>query len=345
MTKDASQTKPAVIVTGGAGYIGAFACRALAAAGYLPVAYDNLSVGEPGAVRWGPLEVGDIRDEGRIAEVFATHRPTGAMHFAALALVGESVREPERYRSVNVDGTITVARAAIAARVRAFVLSSTCAVYGSPERLPISEDMPRRPINPYGATKAAAEDAVFAIGGGAMGSMALRYFNAAGAEDGLGEARAVETHLIPLAIDAALGRRPPLDLYGEDYPTPDGTAVRDYIHVEDLAEAHLRSLRHLLDGGSSAALNLGTGRGASVRQVIDAVSLTGGRPTPWRAAPRRPGDPAELVADPTLASHMLGAGLAARSDLKRIVADAWAWRSAWKGPSAAPTSSAPAGAP
>jgi UDP-glucose-4-epimerase GalE len=334
-----------VLVTGGAGYIGAVACRALAGAGYLPVAYDDLSVGEPGAVRWGPLELGDIRDAARLAEVFARHRPVGAMHFAALALVGESVREPERYRSVNVDGTVAVARAAREAGVRAFVLSSTCAVYGSPERLPISEDTPRRPINPYGATKAEAEDAVFGVcGDGGMGAVALRYFNAAGAGDGLGEARAVETHLIPLAIDAALGRRPPLDLYGEDYPTPDGTAVRDYIHVEDLAEAHLRALRRLLDGGANATLNLGTGRGASVRQVIDAVSRAGGRPVPWRAAPRRPGDPAELVADPSLAARELGPGLAARSDLGRIVADAWVWRSAWAGPSNAPTSPVARGA-
>jgi UDP-glucose-4-epimerase GalE len=330
--------RPAVLVTGGAGYIGAVACRALAEAGFLPVAYDDLSVGEPGAVRWGPLEIGDIRDEGGLAEVCGRHRPVGVMHFAALALVGESMREPERYRSVNLDGTAAVARAALAAGVRAFVLSSTCAVYGTPDRLPISEDTPRRPINPYGASKAAAEDATFAIAGGAMGCVALRYFNAAGAGDGLGEARAVETHLVPLTIDAALGRRPALEVYGDDYPTPDGTAVRDYIHVEDLAEAHVRSLRRLLDGGANATLNLGTGVGASVRQVIEAVERAGGRPVPHRTAPRRPGDPAELVADPSLAARTLGPGLGARSDLGRIVADAWTWRRSWTGPATpAPT--------
>lgn len=317
---------PRVLVTGGAGYIGAFACRALRAAGFAPVAYDDLSTGRREAARWGPLEIGDIRDQARLDEVVDRHRPEAVMHFAALALVGESVREPARYAAVNRDGTAAVVAAARRCGARSFILSSTCAVYGAPEVSPIREDAPRAPINPYGATKAEAEDIVAAAAGaGAFTRMALRYFNAAGAGDGLGEDRPVETHLVPLAVDAALGRGPGLSVFGRDFPTPDGTAVRDYIHVADLADAHVAALLRLRGGHPGATLNLGTGTGASVAEVIAAIDAHAGRPTPRRDAARRPGDPAHLVADPARARAEIGL-VTPRSTLTRIIADTWAWR-------------------
>jgi UDP-arabinose 4-epimerase len=229
-----------VIVTGGAGYVGSHTCKALAARGYLPVTYDNLSIGNRWAVRWGPLERGDILDAGRLHDVFKRHRPAGVLHFAALALVGESMEVPGLYYRTNVTGAQTVLDACRIHDVPAFVFSSTCAVYGVPSALPIAEETPPHPIHPYGASKLMVErildDYEKAYG---LRFMALRYFNAAGADpDGeIGETRDVETHLIPLALDALLGRRPPLRIFGEDYPTPDGTAIRDYIHVSDLADA------------------------------------------------------------------------------------------------------------
>jgi UDP-glucose-4-epimerase GalE len=320
----------AVIVTGGAGYIGSHACKALAEAGFTPVVYDNLSIGNRWAVRWGPLEVGDIADAERVHEAFKRHRPVALMHFAALALVGESVREPGLYYRANVGGALTLIDACRIHDVRAFVFSSTCAVYGAPERLPIVEETPKNPINPYGASKLMVEriladyDAAYGLR-----HAALRYFNAAGADPSgqIGERRDVETHLVPLVLDAVLGRRPALSILGDDYPTRDGTAVRDYIHVSDLAEAHVRALRHLLDGGASVTLNLGTGRGYTVREVIDAAARVAGRPVPHVIAPRRPGDPPELVADPSKARALLGDDLTQRSSLESIVASAWAWQS------------------
>jgi UDP-glucose-4-epimerase GalE len=317
-----------ILVTGGAGYIGSHACKALAAAGYNPVTYDNFSTGNRWAVRWGPLEIGDILDVTRLHEVFAAHRPVGVMHFAALALVGESMAAPSLYYRSNVTGAVTLLDACRLHGVEAFVFSSTCAVYGTPERMPIAEDTPKAPINPYGASKLMVErvldDYAMAYG---LRHVALRYFNAAGAdpEGEIGEERAVETHLIPLALDAALGRRPPLRVFGEDYPTPDGTAVRDYIHVSDLAEAHVRALGLLLEGAPSSKLNLGTGAGYSVRQVLDAAASIAGRPVPHETAPRRPGDPPALVADPRAAFALLGQDLTARSGLERIIETAWAW--------------------
>lgn len=320
----------AVLVAGGAGYIGSHACKALARAGYTPICYDNLSTGNRWAVRWGPFEPGDIRDAGRLHEVIATHRPVGAMHFAALALVGESMRAPGLYYQVNVGGLVTMLDACRIHGVEAVVFSSTCAIYGAPPALPIDESAPRAPINPYGASKLAAERVLadFETAHG-MRHMALRYFNAAGADpDGeIGERRDVETHLIPLAIDAAIGRRPPIKVMGVDYPTPDGTAIRDYIHVADLAEAHVRALDHLRAGGESRALNLGVGRGYSVREVLDAVGRAAGAPTPQTDAPRRAGDPPELVADPSAARALLGEDLTQRSSLETIVASAWRWQS------------------
>jgi UDP-arabinose 4-epimerase len=317
-----------VLVTGGAGYIGSHACKALAAAGYRPVTYDNLSIGNRWAVRWGPLERGDILDAARLHEVIKLYRPVGVLHFAALALVGESMRAPGLYYRTNVTGAVNLIDACRIHDVPAFVFSSTCAVYGTPERMPIGEDAAPRPINPYGASKLMVErvldDYDMAYG---LRHVALRYFNAAGADpDGeLGEARDVETHLVPLALDAVLGRRPPLEIFGDDYPTPDGTAIRDYIHVSDLAEAHVRALELLLAGGPSRKLNLGTGQGYSVRQVLAAAAAAAGKPVPHAVAPRRPGDPPELVADPRAAFAELGQDLTGRSGLARIVETAWAW--------------------
>jgi UDP-arabinose 4-epimerase len=317
-----------VLVTGGAGYIGSHTCKALAAAGYVPVTYDNLSEGNRWAVQWGPFERGDVLDAGRLHEVFKAHRPAGVLHFAALALVGESVREPSVYYRTNVAGTINLLDACRIHEVPAFVFSSTCAVYGMPDRTPIGEDTPTLPINPYGASKLMIErildDYDRAYG---LRHAALRYFNAAGADpDGdLGEARDVETHLIPLALDAILGRQPPLEIFGDDYPTRDGTAVRDYIHVSDLAEAHVRALGLLLEGGPSRRLNLGTGHGYSVRQVLDAARTVSGRAVPHKVGLRRAGDAPELVADARAAHALFGAGLTARSDLATMVETAWAW--------------------
>jgi UDP-glucose-4-epimerase GalE len=317
-----------VLVTGGAGYIGSHAAKALAAAGFRPVVYDDLSTGNAWAVRWGPLERGDILDSDRLDAVFEAYRPVGVLHFAALALVGESMLAPGRYYRVNVAGTINLLDACRRHGTPAFVLSSTCAVYGRPARMPIVESMPTRPINPYGASKLMVER-ILEDHGAAYGlrHVALRYFNAAGADPAgeLGEARQVETHLIPLALDAVLGRRPPVKIHGVDYPTPDGTAIRDYIHVSDLAEAHVRALTLLLAGSPSRKVNLGAGRGHSVREVLAAAAAVTGRPVPHEIAARRPGDPPELVADPREALAFLGEGLLARSSLREIVESAWAW--------------------
>ena len=324
----------AVLVTGGAGYIGSHTCKALAAAGYLPVTYDNLSIGNRHAVRWGPLERGDILDAARVHEVMRAYRPVGVLHFAALALVGESMAAPGLYYRTNVSGAVTLLDACRIHDVEAFVFSSTCATYGVPDRLPITEDTTLRPINPYGASKAMVERILddYAMAHGVR-HVTLRYFNAAGAdpEGEIGEERDVETHLVPLALDAILGRRPPLVVLGDDYPTPDGTAIRDYIHVSDLAEAHVRALGLLLDGSPSRKLNLGTGRGHSVREVLEVAEAVAGRPVPHRIGPRRSGDPPELVADPAVARALLGQDLTCRSDLRTIVETAWGWHLA--GPS------------
>jgi UDP-arabinose 4-epimerase len=317
-----------VIVTGGAGYIGSHTCKALAARGYLPVTYDNLSIGNRWAVRWGPLERGDILDPNRLHDVFKNHRPVGVLHFAALALVGESMQAPGLYYRTNVAGAQNVMDCCRLHDVPALVFSSTCAVYGMPGQVPIDEQTPTAPISPYGASKLMVErildDYDMAHG---LRHMALRYFNAAGADpDGeIGEARDIETHLVPLALDALLGRCPPLRILGDDYPTPDGTAIRDYIHVSDLADAHVRALDLLLAGEPSRKINLGTGRGHSVREVLDAAAEVAGRTVPHEIAPRRPGDPAELVADARVARALLGDDLTQRSTLARIMETAWAW--------------------
>ncbi|MBI3506464.1 MAG: UDP-glucose 4-epimerase GalE [Proteobacteria bacterium] len=317
--------KPAVLVTGGAGYIGSHACKALAKAGYLPVAYDNLCLGHAHAVKWGPLEVGDIADRVRLDDVLGRHRPVAAMHFAAFAAVGESVADPALYYGNNVAGTVVLLDALRGAGVGRFVFSSTCAVYGTPERMPIAEETPRGPVNPYGRSKLMVEQILEDYGRAyGLAWTALRYFNAAGADpDGeIGEEHEPETHLIPRALMAVQGRLPHLDVFGTDYPTPDGTCIRDYIHVADLADAHVAAIGRLGNGGASIALNLGTGRGYSVRQIVDAVAAATGREVPLKLAARRPGDPPELVADPGLARREIGFA-PTRSDIDTIVGTAW----------------------
>jgi UDP-glucose-4-epimerase GalE len=316
-----------ILVTGGAGYVGSHACKALAAAGYVPVVYDNLSRGHRKAVRWGPLVEGDLHDSARLAAALRTHGIEAVMHFAAFAYVGESVTDPQNYYRNNVGGTLALLAAMREVEVKQIVFSSTCAVYGVPETVPIRETTATAPLNPYGDTKLAIERALHWYGAAyGMRYMALRYFNAAGADpDGeIGEAHEPETHLIPLVLRAALGTSDPVQIFGTDYPTPDGTAIRDYIHVNDLADAHVRALGDLAAGGDSAALNLGTGSGCSVREVIAAVEWIAGRKVPRREAARRPGDPPELVADPALARSRLG-WQPRHSDLDTIIATALAW--------------------
>ncbi len=315
-----------VLVTGGAGYIGAQCCKALAEAGVTPVTYDNLSRGHADAVKWGPLVVGDLRDTAALDAALATHRVGAVIHFAALAYVGESTADPQSYYDNNLGGMIGLLGAMRRAGLDRIVFSSSCATYGTPATLPISEDCPQAPINPYGRTKLACEwmlrDAGAAWG---LRHVALRYFNAAGADPAgeTGERHDPETHLIPLALLAAAGRGGALRLFGTDYDTPDGTCIRDYIHVADLARAHLLALGHLAQGGPSVALNLGTGQGASVREVAAMVEQVTGRAVPIVEEPRRAGDPGALYADTRRAAEVLG--FRAQFGLREIVADAAPW--------------------
>ncbi|MSP48289.1 MAG: UDP-glucose 4-epimerase GalE [Alphaproteobacteria bacterium] len=316
-----------VLVTGGAGYIGSHACKALARAGFRPIAYDNLAYGHSQAVKWGPLVDGDIADGPRLRAVLSAERVVAVMHFAAFAYVGESMSDPARYFRNNTVATLTLLDAMRDVGVDRMVFSSTCATYGVPGEVPISESAPQRPVNPYGESKLMVErvldwyDQAYETR-----SVSLRYFNAAGADlDGeIGEDHNPETHLIPLAIKAALGLGPALKIFGTDYPTADGTAIRDFIHVEDLAEAHVRALRHLLHGGATLKLNLGTGMGHTVREVVRAVERATGRPVPVIEAPRRAGDPPALVADAGQARVKLD-WVPTRSDLDTIVTSALRW--------------------
>jgi UDP-glucose-4-epimerase GalE len=297
-----------ILVVGGAGYIGSHTAKAVAASGASPVVFDNLVYGHRSAVKWGPLVEGDLANPGQIEQAIVQHRVTAVIHFAAYAYVGESMTDPGKYFRNNVSGTINLLDAMVKTGLRDIVFSSTCATYGEPVAVPISEDHPQAPVNPYGESKLAVER-ILRWYGQAHGIRyaALRYFNAAGADpDGeIGENHAPETHLIPLAIDAALGRGT-LRIFGTDYPTADGTAVRDYIHVADLATAHIRSLELLAKGTSSLRLNLGTGRGHSVREVVAAVERATGRKVPTVEVERRAGDPPALVADPRRAGETLG---------------------------------------
>jgi UDP-arabinose 4-epimerase len=298
-----------IIVTGGAGFIGSHFCKVLAGQGYLPVTVDNLSTGHADAVKWGPLEQIDVRDATALSAVIAKYGARSVLHFAAFAVVADSVSEPCHYYDNNVGGLIGVLAAMKSAGIDRLVFSSSCATYGIPDHLPISETSPQSPINPYGRTKlfgeAMVRDQSAACG---LRFAILRYFNAAGAdpEGELAERHDPETRLIPLALMAAAGSGPPLRLLGTDYDTPDGTCIRDYIHVTDLAVAHHAALRHLEDGGDDLILNLGTGQGASVREVCDAVQRITGAVVPLEEAPRRQGDPPVLVADASEAARRLG---------------------------------------
>lgn len=316
-----------VLVTGGAGYIGAHACKALAAAGYRPVVYDNLVSGRRAAVRWGPFEHGDILDRARLDTVLARHAPDAVLHFAAFAQVGESVADPGPYYRNNVCGSLTLLQAMRDHGVGRIVFSSSCTVYGVPAGLPIAEDAPIAPISPYGVSKTVVERmlADFAAADG-LRWVALRYFNAAGAdpEGEIGEAHDPHTRILPLALAAAEGTGPPLAILGVDYDTPDGTCVRDYVHVSDLADAHVAALRACERGLPSRAFNLGAGRGVSVREVVAAVEAVTGRPAPVVEGPRRAGDPPVLYADARDAAAELG-WRPARSDLRTIVETAWRW--------------------
>lgn len=317
-----------VLVSGGAGYVGSHVCLRLAEAGFVPVVYDNLTNGWEAAVQWGEFEQGDICDPARLDEVFARHRPAAVLHFAALIEVGESVKFPDRFYQNNVAGTLSLIEAARRAGVDAMVFSSTCAIYGEPVRLPMDETHPQAPINPYGRSKQMVEQ-MLADYDRHLGfrSVCLRYFNAAGAdpEGRIGEKHEPETHAIPLAIEAAMGKRAGFKLFGEDYDTRDGTAVRDYIHVLDLADAHVLALKHLLDGGASDAFNLGTGAGTTVRELIATIEEVSGKPFPVEPAPRRAGDAPVLVADNRKAAEVLG--WSPKYDLRDIVQTAWAWHS------------------
>jgi UDP-glucose-4-epimerase GalE len=299
----------------------------LARAGYQPVVFDNLSRGHREAVRWGPLIEGDLADRNRLVMALETHQVATVMHFAACAYVGESMTDPAMYYRNNLGGSLSLIEAMRETGVDKIVFSSTCATYGIPAGGTIRESMPQLPVNPYGETKLAIERALHWYGEAyGLRSVSLRYFNAAGAdsEGEIGELHEPETHLVPLVLQTALKQRPHVDIYGTDYPTSDGTAVRDYIHVEDLAQAHLCALEHLCAGCESTALNLGTGRGHSVREVIAAAESVSGRAIPRREVARRPGDPPVLVADPSRAAERLG-WRAQRSDLRTIIGTAFAW--------------------
>jgi UDP-glucose-4-epimerase GalE len=319
-----------VLVTGGAGYIGSHTAKALAASGYQPVVLDDLSAGHRWAVRWGALVEGNVADRELVIQTIREHRIDAVIHFAANAYVGESMEQPRRYFQNNVLNSLSLLHAAMDGGVRHFVFSSTCAVYGLPQTIPMDEEHPRIPISPYGESKLFVEQVLgwYARTEG-VEFVALRYFNAAGADpDGeIGECHRPETHLIPLAIGVARGQYPALKIFGTDYDTADGTAVRDYIHVCDLADAHLRALKYLFSGGVSTAMNLGTGAGHSVRAVQRAVETVSGRPVPVSMLDRRSGDPAILVAKAEKANKLLG-WKPRFTRLEDVIETAWKWHGA-----------------
>ncbi|MEK6710355.1 MAG: UDP-glucose 4-epimerase GalE [Nitrospinota bacterium] len=328
----------AVLVTGGAGFIGSHTSKLLARAGYCPVVYDNLVNGNRWAAKWGSFVEGDLADAALLRRTLREHSVRAVIHFAAFAYVGESMRNPGKYFANNVANTLTLLEAMWETGVKHIVFSSSCATYGLPSRLPIAETDPQSPINPYGETKLFAEKALRWYGEAhGFRWTALRYFNAAGAdpEGEIGEHHDPETHLIPLVIHAALGLRPRAEIFGADYPTPDGTALRDYIHVADLADAHVKALEYLLAGGECLPFNLGNGSGHSVLDVIRAVEKASGREIPLHISPRREGDPPILVADPSRAHRVLG-WKPRFSGLPQIVETAWAWHTGPANPAAVP---------
>lgn len=321
--------KPRVLVAGGAGYIGSHANKALHRRGYETVVYDNLSTGRREFAKWGEFVFADLADQEQLRAAMQRYRPAAVMHFAAFASVGESVLKPERYYFNNVVNTLNLLKVMREQEVNCLIFSSTCATYGLPLQTPITEEHPQNPINPYGRTKLMVENimADFCAAYG-LRYISLRYFNAAGADpDGeVGEDHDPETHLIPLACQAALGLTPPLRIFGDDYDTPDGTCIRDYIHVSDLADAHILALEHLLEGGKSEVFNLGNGKGYSVREVIAAAEAASGLPVPFSMAERRPGDSPILVSGGDKAAQILK-WKPNYPDLESIFRTAWSWHS------------------
>ena len=323
-----NKDRKCVLVTGGAGYIGAHACKALAIAGYTPIAYDNFAYGHRQAVKWGPLEEGDIGDRSRLETVIRQYDPVAVMHFAAYAYVGESVEDPAKYYRNNVAGSLTLLECMRSCGINNFIFSSTCATYGMPEQIPIGEGHPQNPINPYGRSKLMIEwilqDFARAYD---LRYVSLRYFNAAGGDPDaqIGEDHDPETHLIPIVLDVALGRREHLDIYGTDYDTADGTCIRDYIHVTDLAGAHLLALQYLLDGGQSNVFNLGNDNGFSVREVIAAALKITDCDIPCVESDRRAGDPPSLIGSSAKMRKKLG-WKPVYHELEDIIETAWRWQ-------------------
>lgn len=316
-----------VLVTGGAGYIGSHACKALRTAGYIPVTFDNLETGWRAAVKFGPFVQGDLMDPASIAAVFTDYKPVAVMHFAALSQVGESMNDPARYWRNNLVGSLNLIEAAVAAGCLNFVFSSTCATYGDQDNVVLDENSAQHPINAYGASKRAIEDVLVAFQNAyGLRHVIFRYFNVAGAdpEAEVGELHQPETHLIPLMLDAISGKRAALTVFGTDYDTPDGTCIRDYVHVCDLVDAHVLGLKWLQDGKKSRVFNLGTGSGFSVREVIDQSRLVTNRPVPYVDGDRRLGDCTKLVSGSVRAEVELG-WKPTRSTLDMMITDAWRW--------------------
>lgn len=329
-----AETRPALLVTGGAGYIGSHVCKAVAAAGYLPVTYDSLVSGHAWAVRWGPLEGGDLVDTARLDEVIRKYHPVAVIHLAGLIVSSESVVDPAMYYASNVCGSIALLDAMRRNGIERVVFSSSAAVYGEPDSVPMTESHPQHPLNPYGSSKLMIERVLQDYARAySLHSVALRYFNAAGADPGgeIGEAHPVETHLIPLVLDVAAGYRHHIAIYGSDYPTRDGTCIRDYIHVGDLAAAHVLALNYLDRSVGAHAFNLGNGAGTTVREVIAVARQVTGRTIPVRVEPRRPGDPAALLADADRARRLLG-WRPTLSGLESMVSTAWDWHRQTSGP-------------
>jgi UDP-glucose 4-epimerase len=315
-----------ILVAGGAGYIGSHTCENLFAKGFVPVTYDNLSNGHAELVKWGPLETGDIRDRKKLDEVLEKYKPQAIIHFAGAIEVGASVEDPVSFYDINVSGGIALLSAAQAAGINKFVFSSTCATYGNPISTPMSETHPQSPINPYGRSKLIIEQILQDLNRyRGFKSVILRYFNAAGADPQgrIGEWHSPETHAIPLAIEAALGRRAGFQVFGSDYDTRDGTCIRDFVHVSDLAEAHTRAIEHLLKDGSNLALNLGTGHGTTVKELLAEVQRVSGQSFSVEYCRRRPGDAPALVADNALARRTIG--WSPSHDLTSIIKTAWNW--------------------
>jgi len=316
-----------ILITGGAGYVGSHSCKALAAMGYLPISLDNLTYGHTWAVQWGPFIQGDIADSLVLDQIFSKHQPMAVIHFAAYAYVGESVVHPKKYYQNNVVGSISLLEAMRRHGCKNIIFSSSCSTYGMPLQVPISENHPQLPINPYGRTKLMMEQIIQDYGNAyGIRYAILRYFNAAGAdpEGQIGEDHDPETHLIPLLLQTVQGRRDYTEVYGTDYDTPDGTAIRDYIHVTDLAGAHLLALKYLAQSGQSICVNLGTGRGNSVMEIIHAVQQVTGKPVAYRLVDRRPGDPPVLVAKSDRAYSLLG-WKPDFCDIQETISTAWNW--------------------